>query len=213
MYNGVMDKTYVTEIIELLEAEYPQALCSLDYRSDWQLLFATRLAAQCTDERVNMITPELYTRYPTLQAMAEAEIEAVEEIIRSCGFYHAKARDIIEASKLLLSEYGGKVPDTMEELLKLPGVGRKTANIILGDIYKKPAVAADTHCIRLSNRLGLADTRDPYKVELRLAELIPQEKQSDFCHRLVLHGRKYCTARRPDCGACPLNGVCAKRLR
>jgi endonuclease-3 len=207
-----MDAAYIHKLMELLETEYPEAVCSLDYDTDWQLLFATRLAAQCTDERVNMITPELYSKYPTLESLAAAKPEAVEKIIFSCGFYHAKAKDIIEASKMLLSDYGGKVPDTMEELLKLPGVGRKTANIILGDVYGKPAVVTDTHCIRLSNRMGLTDSKDPFKVELRLEDLIPPEKQSAFCHRLVLHGRKYCMARKPDCAGCPLNGVCVKKL-
>jgi endonuclease-3 len=208
----MISSDYINKIIALLEEEYPQALCSLDYESDWQLLFATRLAAQCTDERVNMITPTLYSRYPSLEALAQADIAELEDIIHSCGFYHSKAKDIIAASGLLLSAYNGVVPDTMEELLKLPGVGRKTANIILGDVYKKPSVVTDTHCIRLSTRMGLADSKDPYKVELSLLALIPPEKQTDFCHRLVLHGRKYCMARRPDCRNCPLNDVCVKKL-
>ncbi len=200
------------KIVELLEAEYPAALCSLDYEKPYELLFATRLAAQCTDERVNQVTPTLYSRYPTLEALAEAKIEDVEEIIRSCGFFHTKARDIVNASIMLLRDYGGVVPDTMEELLKLPGVGRKTANIILGDVYHKPAVVTDTHCIRLANRMGLAVGKEPYKVEVQLAEIIPPEKQSDFCHRLVLHGRAVCTARKPACERCCLREVCARKL-
>ncbi len=200
------------KIVELLEAEYPAALCSLDYEKPYELLFATRLAAQCTDERVNRVTPTLYSRYPTLEALAEARIEDVEEIIRSCGFFHTKARDIVNASVMLLRDYGGVVPDTMEELLKLPGVGRKTANIILGDVYHKPAVVTDTHCIRLANRMGLAVGKEPYKVEVQLAEVIPPEKQSDFCHRLVLHGRAVCTARKPACERCCLAAVCARKL-
>ena len=200
------------KIVELLEEEYPAALCSLDYGKDYELLFATRLAAQCTDERVNQVTPTLFSRYPTLQALAEAKIEDVEEIIRSCGFFHTKARDIVNASIMLLRDYGGVVPDSMEELLKLPGVGRKTANIILGDVYRKPAVVTDTHCIRLANRMGLATGKDPYKVEMQLAEIIPPEKQSDFCHRLVLHGRAVCSARKAACERCCLSEVCAKKL-
>ena len=205
-------KETALKIVELLEQEYPDAYCSLEYEKDYELLFATRLAAQCTDERVNKVTPTLYSRYPTLEALAEAKLEDVEEIIRSCGFYHTKARDIIAASQMLLVNYGGVVPDEMEELLKLPGVGRKTANIILGDVYHKPAVVTDTHCIRLANRMGLAVGKDPYKVELQLAELIPPEKQSDFCHRLVLHGRAVCSARKPNCELCVLKGVCAEKL-
>ena len=205
-------KEVALKIVELLEQEYPEALCSLEYEKDYELLFATRLAAQCTDERVNKVTPTLYSRYPSLEALAEAKLEDVEEIIRSCGFFHTKARDIIAASQMLLLEFGGVVPDNMEDLLKLPGVGRKTANIILGDIYRKPAVVTDTHCIRLANRMGLAVGKDPYRVEMQLAELIPPEKQSDFCHRLVLHGRAVCSARKPTCDVCVLHDVCAKKL-
>lgn len=205
-------KDTALKIVELLEQEYPDALCSLEYEKDYELLFATRLAAQCTDERVNKVTPTLYSRYPSLEALAEAKVEDVEEIIRSCGFFHTKARDIIAASQMLLVDFGGVVPDNMEDLLKLPGVGRKTANIILGDIYHKPAVVTDTHCIRLANRMGLAVGKEPYKVEMQLAELIPPEKQSDFCHRLVLHGRAVCSARKPTCDICVLHDVCAKKL-
>lgn len=205
-------KETALKIVELLEQEYPEALCSLEYEKDYELLFATRLAAQCTDERVNKVTPTLYSRYPSLEALAEAKLEDVEEIIRSCGFFHTKARDIIAASQMLLVDFGGVVPDNMEDLLKLPGVGRKTANIILGDIYRKPAVVTDTHCIRLANRMGLAAGKEPYKVEMQLAELIPPEKQSDFCHRLVLHGRAVCSARKPTCDICVLHDVCAKKL-
>jgi len=205
-------KETALKIVELLEQEYPEALCSLEYEKDYELLFATRLAAQCTDERVNKVTPTLYSRYPSLEALAEAKLEDVEEIIRSCGFFHTKARDIIAASQMLLVDFGGVVPDNMEDLLKLPGVGRKTANIILGDIYHKPAVVTDTHCIRLANRMGLAVGKEPYKVEMQLAELIPPEKQSDFCHRLVLHGRAVCSARKPTCDICVLHDVCARKL-
>lgn len=204
--------TEVFKIIELLEQEYPEAICSLEYKKDYELLFATRLAAQCTDERVNKVTPELYSRYPSLEALAEAAVEDIEEIIRPCGFFHTKAKDIIAASQMLLSDFGGIVPDSMDKLLKLPGVGRKTANIILGDIYHKPAVVTDTHCIRLANRMGLATGREPHKVELQLAALIPPEKQSDFCHRLVLHGRAVCSARKPACERCVLNSVCARKI-
>ena len=205
-------KDTALKIVELLEQEYPDALCSLEYEKDYELLFATRLAAQCTDERVNKVTPTLYSRYPSLEALAEAKVEDVEEIIRSCGFFHTKARDIIAASQMLLVDFGGVVPDNMEDLLKLPGVGRKTANIILGDVYHKPAVVTDTHCIRLANRMGLAVGKEPYKVEMQLAELIPPEKQSDFCHRLVLHGRAVCSARKPTCDICVLHDVCARKL-
>lgn len=199
----------VNEIISRLEAEYPIAECSLDYDKDYELLFATRLAAQCTDERVNKITPVLYARYPTLQAIAQAELLEMEEIIRSCGFYHTKARDIIQCANVLLERYGGRVPDTMEVLITLPGVGRKTANLILGDVFGKPAVVVDTHCIRLTNRIGLVDNlKDPTKIEMKLRELLPPEKSSDFCHRMVLHGRAVCQARKPLCEKCCIRHLC-----
>ncbi|MDR0818638.1 MAG: endonuclease III [Oscillospiraceae bacterium] len=204
-------KERALQIVELLEREYPEALCSLDYAEPWQLLFSTRLAAQCTDERVNMVTPVLFERYPTLAALASAKIEDVEQIIHSCGFYHAKAKDLVLCSGMLIDTYGGVVPDTMEELLKLPGVGRKTANIILGDVYHKPAVVTDTHCIRLANRMGFTESKEPYKVELDLAAIIPPEKQSDFCHRLVLHGRAVCPARKPKCGECVISPLCERK--
>ena len=206
-------KKLATELISLLEKEYPGAVCSLSYKKDYELLFATRLAAQCTDERVNMQTPALYARYPSLEALAAAELTELEEYIRPCGFYHTKAKDIIACANALLERHGGKVPDPMEELVALPGVGRKTANLILGDIYGKPAVVVDTHCIRLSNRMGLVDgLKDPAKIEAELKKLLPPEKSSDFCHRLVMHGRAVCTARKADCQSCRLAGVCPKKL-
>ena len=198
------------EIIRCLENEYPDALCSLEYDKDYELLFSVRLAAQCTDERVNMITPALFGRFPTLESFAEADVEEVEKYVKSCGFYHTKARDIVNCAKILLTQYGGRVPGTMEELLKLPGVGRKTANLILGDVYKAPgAVVVDTHCIRLSNRMGLVDNeKDPVKIESALRVILPPEKSSDFTHRLVLHGRAVCTARKPYCERCCVRHVC-----
>ena len=198
------------EIIRCLENEYPDALCSLEYDKDYELLFSVRLAAQCTDERVNMITPALFGRFPTLESFAEADVEEVEKYVKSCGFYHTKARDIVNCAKILLTQYGGRVPGTMEELLKLPGVGRKTANLILGDVYKAPgAVVVDTHCIRLSNRMGLVDNeKDPVKIESALRGILPPEKSNDFTHRLVLHGRAVCTARKPYCERCCVRHVC-----
>lgn len=198
------------EIVRCLEEEYPDAMCTLDYRKDYELLFSVRLAAQCTDERVNMITPALFARYPTLKDFAEADVTEVEQLVKSCGFYHTKARDIVNCAQILLTQYDGKVPGTMEELLKLPGVGRKTANLILGDVFKAPgAVVVDTHCIRLSNRMGLVDNlKDPAKIEPLLREQLPSEKSSDFCHRLVLHGRAVCTARKPECERCCVKHVC-----
>ena len=197
------------KIVELLEKEYPDAACSLDYEKDYELLFSVRLAAQCTDERVNKITPALFEAYPTLEAFAEADVSDVEEYIRSCGFFRAKAKDIVGAAKMLINDFGGKVPGNMDDLLKLPGVGRKTANLILGDIFKTPSsVVVDTHCIRLSNRMGLADSKEPVKIEKTLREVLPPEKSNDFCHRLVIHGRAVCTARNPRCGECCLKDIC-----
>ena len=200
----------ILAIVVELKKLYPEAICSLDYQKPHELLFATRLAAQCTDERVNKVTPGLYGRFPTLEALANADISEVEELIHSTGFFRAKARDIVAASRMLLDEYGGVVPDTMEDLLRLPGVGRKTANLILGDVYHKPGVVvADTHCIRLSGRLGLTDgTKDPGKVEQQLRAILPPEESNDFCHRLVLHGRAVCIARRPQCQSCVLRPWC-----
>lgn len=204
-------KADVLHIIEELIIRYPDGICSLDYPKDYELLFSVRLAAQCTDERVNLVTPALFARFPTLESLASADVTEVEEYIHSTGFFRAKARDIVAASRMLLEEYGGRVPDTMEDLLRLPGVGRKTANLILGDIYHKPGVVvADTHCIRISGKLGLTDgTKDPGKVEQQLRAILPPEESNDFCHRLVLHGRAVCTARKPDCANCTL-AVCCK---
>ena len=203
-------KKDVLAIVETLKEAYPEAVCSLDYAKPYELMFATRLAAQCTDERVNKVTPGLYGRFPTLEALAEADVSEVEEYIHSTGFFRAKARDIVAASRMLLEEYGGVVPDNMEDLLRLPGVGRKTANLILGDVYHKPGVVvADTHCIRLSGRLGLSDgTTDPAKVEEQLRRILPPGESNDFCHRLVLHGRAVCMARGPECESCALRPWC-----
>ena len=198
----------INEIIRLLEDCYPEAYCALEYSKDYELLFSARLAAQCTDARVNQIAPVLFARYPRLEDLAGAELGELEGIIHSCGFFRSKARDIAAAAAMLLLEFGGRVPDTMDELLRLPGVGRKTANLMLGDIHHKPAVVVDTHCIRLSNRIGLVDTKDPAKIETALREALPPEKSSDFCHRLVLHGRAVCAARKPDCGNCCIAGLC-----
>ncbi len=194
--------------IDLLKQEYPDAICSLEYERPYELLIAVRLSAQCTDARVNLVTPALFEKYPTLESFANAQLEELEEIIRPCGFFHTKARDIILMSQMLLKNYGGILPDTVEELTKLPGVGRKTANLIVGDVYKKPAIVCDTHCIRITNLLGLTDTKDPYKCELQLQKCLPPQESSDFCHRMVLHGRKYCIARRPRCQECPLAPCC-----
>lgn len=200
----------VNKIISRLEAEYPLADCTLDWTKDYELLFSVRLAAQCTDERVNMITPSLFSRFPTLESFAEADVEEVEKYIHSCGFFRAKARDIVKCSQVLLERHGGKVPGSMDELTALPGVGRKTANLILGDVFHTPgAVVVDTHCIRLSNRMGLVDgLKDPAKIEAALRQILPPEKSSDFCHRLVLHGRAVCDARKPNCAGCCLADIC-----
>lgn len=203
-------KENILEIVRRLEEAYPLAECTLDFEKGYQLLISVRLAAQCTDERVNKVTPALFEAYPSVEAFAAAEPADIEKYIHSCGFFRAKARDIVGAAKILASQYNGQVPDNMEELLKLPGVGRKTANLILGDLYGTPgAVVVDTHCIRLSNRLGLVDTKDPVKIETQLRKLIPSDKSSDFCHRLVHHGRAVCMARNPQCSLCTLRDLCS----
>ena len=201
----------VTAIIDILKQRYPDALCALHYDKDYELMIAVRLSAQCTDARVNLVTPGLFAAYPTLEAMANAPIPDVEEHVRSCGFYKHKARDIVLACQMLLSDYGGKVPGTMEELLRLPGVGRKTANLLMGDLYKAPgSVVCDTHCIRITNLLGLATGKEPEKVEAQLRAVLPPEESSDFCHRIVLHGRAVCVARRPQCQNCTLAPFCKR---
>ena len=202
-------KEKVNAIIEILKQRYPNALCALHYDKDYELMIAVRLSAQCTDARVNLVTPALFAAYPTLEAMANADIAHVEELVHSCGFYKHKARDIVLGCQMLLRDYGGKVPGTMEELLKIPGVGRKTANLLLGDLYSVPgSVVCDTHCIRICGRLGLSHGKEPEKVEAQLRAVLPPEESSDFCHRIVLFGRDCCTARNPDCGNCPLSLYC-----
>lgn len=197
-------------IVAALKQAYPDALCALHSEKDYELLIAVRLSAQCTDERVNKITPALFNKYPTLESFASADIVQVEELVHSCGFYRQKAKDIVLACQILLKEHNGKVPNDMTALLKLPGVGRKTANLLLGDLYAVPgSVVCDTHCIRICGKLGLTDgTKDPLKAEIQLREVLPPEESSDFCHRIVLHGRAVCTARKPDCNGCPLRQLC-----
>ena len=198
-------KEKVSAIIDILKNRYPDALCALHYSKDYELMIAVRLSAQCTDARVNLVTPALFAAYPTLEEMAGADIADVEEYVRSCGFYKHKARDIVLACQMLLTDYDGKVPGTMEQLLKLPGVGRKTANLLLGDLYGTPgSIVCDTHCMRICECLGLSKGRDPEKVEKQLRAILPPEESNDFCHRIVLYGREICTARNPKCGECPL---------
>lgn len=202
-------KKKVDRIIEKLKALYPEGLCSLVYEKDYELLFAVRLSAQCTDARVNMVTPALFARFPTLESFAQADPKEVGEYIHSCGFYNGKAKDLVNCAKMLLERFDGKVPGTMEELVSLPGVGRKTANLILGDVYHQPAYVCDTHCIRITGRLGLTNgSKDPLQVERQLREVLPPQESSDFCHRMVLFGRDTCTARSPKCSGCPLQGDC-----
>ena len=198
----------VTNILSALKELYPDALCALHFGKDYELMIAVRLSAQCTDARVNLVTPTLFAKYPTLEAFAAADVGDVEELVRSCGFYKHKARDIVLACQMLLSDFHGRVPDNMEDLLKLPGVGRKTANLLLGDIYHKEAYVCDTHCIRICGKLGLSQGKDPQKVEMQLRKVIPPEESSDFCHRIVLHGRAVCTARNPKCSQCTLAPFC-----
>lgn len=204
------DKERAAKAAELLEKKYPQAACSLIYNKErpYELLISTRLSAQCTDARVNVVTAELFSKYQSLAELAGANLEDIENIIRSCGLYKVKAKDVIEMSKQLIERHDGELPDTIEELTALSGIGRKTANLILGDVFHKPAVVVDTHCIRICSRIGLVSGKDPYKIELKLKELLPPEKSSDFCHRLVLFGREVCSARSPKCENCTLKNIC-----
>ena len=195
-------------IIEALKKDYPDAVCSLEYEKPHELLFSTRLSAQCTDARVNIVAKDLYARYQTLEDFASADLEELESYVRPCGFYHTKAKDLIACAQMLLDTFDGVIPDDIDTLTTLPGVGRKTANLIVGDLYGKPAIVVDTHCIRLTNRLGLVNSKDPVKVEMQLKEIIPPEESSDWCHRLVLHGRAVCQARKPMCDRCSLRPVC-----
>ena len=202
-------KEKVSAIIQLLKDRYPVAPCALHYGKDYELMIAVRLSAQCTDARVNLVTPELFAAYPNLEAFAAADITDVENYIHSCGFFRQKAKDIVLACQMLLTEHDGRVPDTMEKLLRLPGVGRKTANLLLGDLYGVPgSVVCDTHCIRICGRLGLSKGKEPEKVEKQLRKLLPAEESSDFCHRIVLFGREICTARNPKCAECTLSPFC-----
>lgn len=210
--NDMNKKKQALEIIERLKKEYPVADCTLDYDDAWKLLVSVRLAAQCTDARVNVVVPHLYAKFPTIKDLAEADVDEIEEIVRPCGLGRSKARDISLCMKMLMDEFGGKVPDDFDALMRLPGVGRKSANLIMGDVFGKPAIVTDTHCIRLTNRMGLVDgIKEPKKVEMALWKIIPPEEGSDFCHRLVYHGRDVCTARtKPYCDKCCLADICPK---
>lgn len=209
----MLKKQDILKIIELLKEEYPDAACSLDYNSPFELVVSARLSAQCTDNRVNMITKILFEKYKTPGDFAEARLEELEEIIRPCGLYKTKANDIKNLSEIIESKYNGNIPNDFDQLLELPGIGRKTANLIIGDVFGQPSVVADTHCIRLSNRLGLVNkTKDPYRVEIELKKKIPAEESSNFCHRLVLHGRQVCQARKPLCNLCRLAEICEKNI-
>lgn len=206
------DKQRALKAIEALKKEYPDAICSLVYDVPLQLLIATRLAAQCTDARVNMVTPALFERFKTVDDFASAEVSEVEEYIKSCGLYKTKARDIVAMAKALKENFGGVVPDTIEQLVTLPGIGRKTANLVVGDIFHKSAVVVDTHCIRLTSRLGFHSIKDPVRIEKVLREILPPEESNDFCHRLVLHGRAVCQARNPKCEICCMKDFCPTAL-
>lgn len=204
-------KEIAASAVEALKKEYPEAICSLQYSDPLQLLIATRLAAQCTDARVNMVTPALYDRFRSVDDFAEATYDEVAEYVKSCGLYKTKSRDIVEIAKMIKNNFGGQVPDNMKDLLKLPGIGRKTANLIMGDIYGKPAVVVDTHCIRITKRLGLHNIKDQVKIENILRDLLPPEESNDFCHRIVLHGRAVCDARNPKCQECCMKDFCPKQ--
>ena len=204
----MIKKDYVDFIISELKQLYPQAECSLNYEHVFQLLFSVRLAAQCTDARVNIVTKDLYARFPTLDDFAKCDISELEEIVKPCGLFRTKARDLKACAIDLIERFNGEVPDNMDDLLTLPGIGRKTANLILGDVFHKPAVVADTHCIRLSNRLGLANSKDPKQVEFQLKDIIPPDEQNMLCHRFVWHGRAVCSARNPKCSECVLASKC-----
>ncbi len=208
-----MTKKQIAEkAVQALKNEYPDAICSLTYTDPLQLLVATRLAAQCTDERVNMVTPALFERYTCAEDFAGSTPEEVSGYIKSCGLYKTKSRDIVNMGKMLVEDFGSKVPDNIDDLIKLPGIGRKTANLIIGDIYGKPAVVVDTHCIRLTKRLGLHNIKDAKKIEFILRDILPPEESNDFCHRLVLHGRAVCTARKASCEECCMSGFCPKKI-
>ena len=204
-------KQIALNAVVALKNEYPDAICSLTYTDPLQLLIATRLAAQCTDARVNMVTPALFERFKSAQDFADATYEQVAEYIKTCGLYKTKSRDLVELSKMLVEKYDSKVPDTLEELITLPGIGRKTANLVMGDIFKKPAVVVDTHCIRITRRLGLHNEKDATKIEYILRDLLPEDESNDFCHRIVLHGRAVCTARKAMCDKCCMSDFCRKK--
>ncbi|MGN1130507.1 MAG: endonuclease III [Ruminococcus sp.] len=207
-----MTKKQIAQMaVDALRKEYPDAICSLQYTDPLQLLIATRLAAQCTDARVNMVTPKLFERFPTVDDFAQATADEVAEYIKSCGLYKTKSRDIVEMAKMLKEKFGGIVPDNIDDLITLPGIGRKTANLIVGDIFGKPAVVVDTHCIRITRRLGLHKLKDQKKIEFELRKLLPPEESNDFCHRLVLHGRAVCDARKPKCDICCMKDFCKKK--
>lgn len=207
------DKERALLAVSALKEKYPDSICSLNAENPLQLLIATRLSAQCTDARVNLVTPALFEKYKTVEDFAAADVGDVEKIIHSCGFFRTKAKDIVEMSRKIISDFGGKVPDNLDDLTSLPGVGRKTANLIMGDVYGQPAVVADTHLIRISNLLGLVATKDPYKVEMKLREILPPEESNDFCHRCVLHGRDTCVSGRPKCAECVMKDFCKSAVR
>ena len=199
----------VQGVVAALKQAYPDPRCALEYKKDYELMIAVRLSAQCTDARVNLVTPALFKHFPTLDAFADADVSEVEESVRTCGFFRQKAHDIVAACRMLRDEYGGRVPNSMDALLRLPGVGRKTANLLLGDLYAVPgSVVCDTHCIRICGKLGLSEGKEPEKVERQLRAILPPEESSDFCHRIVLHGRAVCTARKPQCEKCTLRMFC-----